>query len=138
MPRGGLGTARRARARLAEDARYGEVGVPAELVGERREGAAGGGQRAFLVQEVVEDQDLAAGPADAGHLGDHPLGLGHDRDEVHGDHGVEARVGEVERARVHPAEGDDLGEAEGGDPGLGPCASISALKSMPVTSRCGA
>ena len=76
------------------------------------EGARGGGEGAGVVEEVAEDHDLAAGPADAGHLGDHALGLGHHRDEVHRHHGVEAGVGEVERPRVHPAQRDDVGEAE--------------------------
>ena len=73
----------------------------------------------MLVQEVVEDQHLAARLADPRHLRHHPLGLGHHRDQVHRHDGVEAVVGELERARVHAPERDHVAQPLGLDLGLG-------------------
>ena len=133
MPNGGLG--RCSTSSSAGQDSTGSIGkseCQPSWLASGAEPAAEEAERAGLVQEVVEHQDLAAGAADPRHLRHHPLGLRHHRDQVHRDNGVECVVGKRQRARVHALERDDLLQPQRLDPGLGR-ASISAEKSMPVT-----
>jgi len=70
-----------------------EIGAKSELPGEPAQEALERVQRQIAVHEVIDDVDLAAGPAHAAHFVDEPLRLRHHRSDVHRHHLVEAVVG---------------------------------------------
>src|SRR5262245_21554572 len=88
-----------------------EFRTPAEAARHRREALLEQPPRTRLGTEMVDQDDLAAGPHDAREFVEGELRIGHRGNDVLGDHRVEVAVGEPEMLRVHDGQGVDMREA---------------------------
>src|SRR6187200_2445135 len=68
--------------RLREEARQIEIGLEPDVHGEWRDGAFDSCEQRIGAAEMIENDDLATGPADAAHFADDFNGIRHDADHV--------------------------------------------------------
>src|SRR4030095_6182477 len=87
-----------------------EHGPPAQHVGEGCHSALNPTAHAFLGTKVIDDPHLAALPTHARQFAHDLLRIGHHRHDIHGDHGVERCVIELEITRIHLVQTRDVAE----------------------------
>ena len=87
--------------RVFQQIAQGEIRVPAEHAGQRRQGPFGPPAQTALGGEVVDEQQLAARPHHPAHLPEQPPGIRHDGRGEHRHRDVETAVRERHRFGIH-------------------------------------